>query len=373
LASSPSSPESFGYSGRDHYRIERDQNLHAIAKSTGGYAFQPKSLADALRLNELEVLLAIAERPPRPKLPFVSSQLALQQFERYPMDECTDDRVPDRRQMPLMGLPVHELTEVLGDTSETERACVPPDANIISEGAEISPSDVTIAVMKDASTVPSGPNLGKAQQRRALAELRQFLATPHPAIEVFPSDDMSFWKLLLEGPEGTPYQGGLWLLYCNLPSDYPECPPQIRFVTPMRHCNVNVYGRVCHSILDRNYTVDTTILSILHCIYGLLLNPDYDDPLDSTLALEYYAASGVYEDTIRRHVQRFASGRTRAQVRMSLLEGEPEPILGAHRALERDLPSSKLNDSDEDSENSDEDSKDSDEDSNDSDRSGNEE
>merc|ERR1712134_78381 len=99
----------------------------------------------------------------------------------------------------------------------------------------------------------------------------------------------------MEGPGGTPYQKGTWLLSCQFSQGYPEQPPEIRFVTPIRHCNVNSYGRICHSILDRNYTTDTTVLSIMHCIYGLLLNPDYEDPLDSTLALEFYEASGVYE------------------------------------------------------------------------------
>merc|ERR1719498_333449 len=119
----------------------------------------------------------------------------------------------------------------------------------------------------------------------------------------------------------TPYAGGHCLLYIMFPAEYPECPPEVRFVTPIRHCNVNAYGRVCHSILDRNYTSDTTVLSIMECIYGLLLNPDYDDPLDSTLALEFYEASGIYEDSIRRHVNRHAGGRTREQLRQCLMEG----------------------------------------------------
>merc|ERR1712224_618865 len=92
-----------------------------------------------------------------------------------------------------------------------------------------------------------------------------------------------------------------------MPEQWPEQSPEIRFVTPIRHCNVNPHGRVCHSILDRNYTQDTSIQSILNCLFGLLLNPVYEDPLDSTLALQFYEASGVYEDSIRRHVARHAS------------------------------------------------------------------
>ena len=32
----------------------------------------------------------------------------------------------------------------------------------------------------------------------------------------------------------------------------------------------------------------------MECVYGLLLTPDYDDPLDSTLVLEFYQGSGTF-------------------------------------------------------------------------------
>ena len=41
----------------------------------------------------------------------------------------------------------------------------------------------------------------------------------------------------------------------------------------VRHVNLNSCGRVCHSILDRNYTPETTIRTIFDCIYGVFLNP----------------------------------------------------------------------------------------------------
>jgi ubiquitin-protein ligase len=51
------------------------------------------------------------------------------------------------------------------------------------------------------------------------------------------------------------------------------------------HCNVNAHGKICHSIFDRNYSSDTAVGTLLEHVYGLLLTPDKDDPLDSTLAL----------------------------------------------------------------------------------------
>lgn len=87
---------------------------------------------------------------------------------------------------------------------------------------------------------------------------------------------------------------------------------------------------MCHSIFDRNYTADTAISTILQCVYGLLLNPDVDDPLDSTLALEFYNDNGLYETSILEHVQRHAMEKSRDEWRKELSGANSEaPKAGA--------------------------------------------
>lgn len=63
------------------------------------------------------------------------------------------------------------------------------------------------------------------------------------------------------------------------------------------------HHQVCHAILDRSWTPNTSVSAILGCVYGLLLYPDHDDPLDSTLALQMYDSSGEYEAAIIEHVK----------------------------------------------------------------------
>jgi ubiquitin-protein ligase len=43
---------------------------------------------------------------------------------------------------------------------------------------------------------------------------------------------------------------------------------QMRFVTPILHANVNCYGRICHSVLGRQWTSDTKLSTVLGCVYG---------------------------------------------------------------------------------------------------------
>ena len=50
-------------------------------------------------------------------------------------------------------------------------------------------------------------------------------------------------NLFVAGPGDTVYAGGCWLAYVRFPIDYPMMGPEIRFVTPIHHCNVNTHGK----------------------------------------------------------------------------------------------------------------------------------
>ncbi len=88
----------------------------------------------------------------------------------------------------------------------------------------------------------------------------------------------------MRGPADTPYAGGVFALYAQFGAGYPDKAPEVRFVTPIYHCNINSDGKVCHSVFGRNWTPTTTLRTIFDCIFGLLLVPEPDDPLDSQIA-----------------------------------------------------------------------------------------
>ncbi|CAF3700468.1 unnamed protein product, partial [Rotaria sordida] len=62
--------------------------------------------------------------------------------------------------------------------------------------------------------------------------LKEFTATQN-----YPSDgffvfvvlnNISFWKVILKGPEKTPYENKYWMLYVEFDSRYPSYPPNVR-------------------------------------------------------------------------------------------------------------------------------------------------
>jgi ubiquitin-protein ligase len=49
----------------------------------------------------------------------------------------------------------------------------------------------------------------------------------------------------IQGPEDTPYENGVFYLDVGIPERYPLDPPQVRFVTPVYHPNIDSAGRIC--------------------------------------------------------------------------------------------------------------------------------
>jgi ubiquitin-protein ligase len=149
--------------------------------------------------------------------------------------------------------------------------------------------------------------------RRIMSEMKFISSNRNSHISIFPcKDDLTFWSVILNGPETSVYEGGTFLLYIKYGDQYPASPPEFRFLTPIYHCNISSTGRICHSILGQFYSSDTKIKKILDCIYGLLLTPEPNDPLDSNVAAMYKDNPENFRYIAKYWVQNYASAQADA-------------------------------------------------------------
>ena len=135
-------------------------------------------------------------------------------------------------------------------------------------------------------------------------------------VGLFNDDDVTKWRVSLLGPKDTSYKGGLFYLSINFPEDYPEKPPEVCFITPIYHVNVNPkaptfpgaesLGHVCISTLNwwkKEYTMREVLTNIFALFY--LGNPDSPYGLDR--ADEFRNNRVLYEEKIKKYTKQYAS------------------------------------------------------------------
>lgn len=75
--------------------------------------------------------------------------------------------------------------------------------------------------------------------RRLLQEYRALTNNPPEGITAGPvsEDDLLHWEALVQGPEGTPFEGGVFPAELRFPKDYPLAPPTMKFLGEIWHPN----------------------------------------------------------------------------------------------------------------------------------------
>jgi ubiquitin-conjugating enzyme E2 G2 len=75
--------------------------------------------------------------------------------------------------------------------------------------------------------------------KRLFAEYKSLLTSPPDGITAGPidEDDLFAWEALIQGPEGTPFEGGIFPAELKFPKDYPLNPPKMKFLGEIWHPN----------------------------------------------------------------------------------------------------------------------------------------
>lgn len=119
--------------------------------------------------------------------------------------------------------------------------------------------------------------------------------------------DFDQWEATIIGPEGTPYEGGLFKLSIHLPDEYPMKPPKVSFKTKIYHPNISSSkGSICLDLLKGNWSAANTISSVLISICSMLNEPNPDDPLEIEIARIYKNDRLQFEMTARQWTNDFA-------------------------------------------------------------------
>ena len=83
--------------------------------------------------------------------------------------------------------------------------------------------------------------------KRLKIEREAFLKNPPQGYSVlFDDDNYDEWRVLIDGPNGTPYEGEILVVIIKFHDNYPFSCPNIRFARNIYHAFIPESGKVCN-------------------------------------------------------------------------------------------------------------------------------
>ena len=129
-------------------------------------------------------------------------------------------------------------------------------------------------------------------------------------------NDYRLWRLHIIGPKDTSYKLGVFFFCAKFPEEYPIKPPEVYYLTPIYHLNVNPkaprssedipLGHISLSTLSW-WKPEYTMREVLINIYGLFYKANPDSSYGLARAEEYREDRAIYEEKIKHFTKKYAN------------------------------------------------------------------
>jgi len=129
-------------------------------------------------------------------------------------------------------------------------------------------------------------------------------------------DDIYKWEVFINGPGGTPYEGGFFKAKLEFSDDFPMKPPKMRFISKMWHPNIHHNGAVCISILHEGedttgyeqpgerWSPVQTVETILISVISMLADPNDQSPANVDAAIQFRDNNAEFKKEVRKTVRK---------------------------------------------------------------------
>ena len=160
--------------------------------------------------------------------------------------------------------------------------------------ASVPSSSASSSSLSSFSSVPSQAVGRVVREVRKLNQLAGELAGIHLVLN---ETDVTDIQADIEGPPGTPYEGGVFRCRLVVGPDFPSAPPRGLFLTKIFHPNVSPTGDICVNTLKKDWNPDVGFAHVFQVIRCLLIVPFPESALNEEASKMFLES---YEDYARR-------------------------------------------------------------------------
>ena len=132
-----------------------------------------------------------------------------------------------------------------------------------------------------------------------------------------PVHDFFTWEAVIRGPLGTCYQGGVFNLLIQFPTDYPFKPPKVTFLTKIYHPNIHSEtGAICLDILNSAsmWSPALNTLKTILSVSSLLSDPNAEHGLMPLIVEELNKNPEQYRRTAQEWTALYASAVSKSKL-----------------------------------------------------------
>ena len=136
------------------------------------------------------------------------------------------------------------------------------------------------------------------------------------SVGLIDENDFFKWSVCFTGPEDTIYEGGFFKAILTFPEDFPQNPPEMKFITEMWHPNIYPDGKVCISILhppgvdqfnelekaEERWRPVLGVEQILISVISMLNEPNIESPANIDASVMFRDHREKYEQKVRELV-----------------------------------------------------------------------
>ena len=134
------------------------------------------------------------------------------------------------------------------------------------------------------------------------------------SIKLFKEDDIYEWDVVLLGAPDSLYNGGIFHIKLSFPKDYPNSKPEVIFLTPIYHLNINPrnfskiepLGHVSVSFINW-WNPKTTVKEILIQLYSIFYLQTNDSPYGLDRSNEFLENRPLYDMKTKYFTKKYAN------------------------------------------------------------------